>query len=413
MFQLIPQKRAESGNRDLMVEVNTKLVLNEIRQAESISLTELHKRTPLSTGTIANVINSLKSFNLIEDDGVGVATVGRKPKMLRFNSQVKMIICAEMFADETRLAIMDLDANIEKEICFPTFPHDGPQRVFDDFAKHINDLLKEMNLNKDKILGLGLSFEGMIEPVQGRLLLSSRFGWRNVPVKTYLEELLDINTYVDGEGFAMALGEYYHGSGRDLDNIICLNIDSGLGAISILGGKCCRGRNNMAGEIGHWITQPDGDLCRCGKQGCLETIASGWAIRTKIRNELMAGTKSVIDIDAFNELSTRMAMSMVFEAAEQRDELALNIINDCGKHLGMATSFLINCFDPESVILTGCVSSESKGMLRCVIEKVAFENMLDSGGRSLKIVEGVLGEKAGLYGVVGKIQEEAFSMPAL
>ena len=169
----------------------------------------------------------------------------------------------------------------------------------------------------------------------------------------------------------------------------------------------------MAGEIGHWTIKPGGDLCRCGKRGCLETTASGWAIMTRVRNKLSEGKKSIIDIDSFNKVSTRMAMRMVFDAAAQKDQLALEVINECGAHLGMATSFLVNCFDPELVILTGCVTSESRGMIRSIIKKVASQNILKGAGRKLRIVEGVLGEKAGLYGVAGEILEEAFSMPTL
>lgn len=201
MFQLLPQLQTKSESRRLMVEINSKLVLNQIRQAERISLTELLKQTPLSTGTISNVIHSLKRANLIKDDGVGESQVGRRPKMMRFNPEAKMIMSAEMFADETRLAVMDLDAEIKQEACFATFPERGPQQVFDNFARHLHKLMDTMHLRRDRILGLGLSFEGMIEPVQGRLLISSSFSWRNVPIKTYLEELLGMRTYVEGSRF--------------------------------------------------------------------------------------------------------------------------------------------------------------------------------------------------------------------
>jgi predicted NBD/HSP70 family sugar kinase len=208
----------------------------------------------------------------------------------------------------------------------------------------------------------------------------------------------------------MALGEHWYGAGKGTGDMIIIDIDAGIGASAISDGRIVRGRHSMEGEMGHNLIIPDGPLCICGKRGCLEAVASGSAIISKIRHGLKEGIKSNIS-DLINSPSTRMAIRAVFQAAKEGDEFANQVINEAGYYLGLAIAVIINYTDPELVVLTGCVTSEGKGMLLKIIKDVVYERVVDSSSRTIRIEEGVLGDNATLIGAATLVYREAFRLP--
>ena len=399
-----------TGNRKLMREVNTNLVLNLIRRADRISSADITKRTRLSAGTVASVVRELIGGKFIEKVGPGESTVGRKPTLLRFNPEARWVIGAGFFADETQLAIVDLNGNIKKQTTFLTHPDRGPEAVFANFASETNRLLADSRIARRRVLGVGVGFEGLADRATGGLSLSVRFGWRNVPVREHIERELGIRTLVDSDGCAMALGEYRFGVGRGAGDMVILDVDAGIGAVAIANGSICRGAHSMAGEIGHTLMVPDGPICRCGKRGCLETVASGSAVVADVRRERAQGRKSSIS-EMVDSHSTREAVRAIFHAAKERDPYALEVIHQAGHYLGLATAAVINFADPELIILTGCVTDESDGMILDAIRRVAGEQVIDSEVRTIRIEEGMLGKDAVLVGAATLVYEEVFKPP--
>jgi len=394
-----------------MRESNRNLVLNLIREKEPISQVEIAGDTHLSNATVTNIIKELNKQNFIEKVGEGKSNGGRRPTLLCFNPDVHYVIGVEFFADEMNVAVLNLAASIKKRIKVPTEPEKGYEAVFKKFARVAEGLLKELEIDKKNVMGVGVSFEGVVEHNKGELILSSRFGWRNVPIKEHIEKEFGIDTFVGADGETMLLGEHWHGVGKGAGDVVLIDVDAGVGSVAISGGRMYRGVNGMAGEIGHTLAVLNGPECKCGKRGCLETVASGSAILSKFRQGLEEGRESTISHNIMNSPSTRVAVKAVFDAAREGDEFALNVVNRSGYYLGMATAAVINYADPELIILTGCVIQESQGMILKIIRDITREQVVDAESRKIRIEEGSLGENAALIGAAILVYRDIFRLP--
>ncbi|MFH0796367.1 MAG: ROK family protein [Candidatus Omnitrophota bacterium] len=390
-----------TADRDSMKDWNTRLVLSLIRNQSNISQAEISRKTGLSPGTIVNVTRRLKEQGVIKAAGQGKSGIGRPPVILRFNPKTRYVISAAFFALETKIAILDLEGNIQKKISYPTRPEKGRKSVFQNFRKQTEHLLSQLSIPKEKICALCASFEGIVDSQIGSLVYSAHLKWRNLPVKSILEKTMGLPTFVDNEGRAMALAEYWFGMGKPSRHMVTVDIDAGIGSATILDGRLLYGTHQMEGEIGHTLVLPDGPLCRCGRRGCLETISSGSAILRRVRESL----------PKISDLPERQVMKMVFQEAKKGDGVAFQVIRDASYHLGRAIAGIVNYADPDMVVLTGYVAEADPGILLTLIQKEFRQAVFKDKRRKIEIVKGKLGENAVLIGNACLAYQEMFSLP--
>jgi predicted NBD/HSP70 family sugar kinase len=397
-----------TGNRLLMREVNSKLVLGVIRRSETVSQVELLKKTRLSVGTVASIVKELKGQGLVEEVGLGQSVIGRRPMLLQFNPRARYIVGVELTADRTRVALLDLAGTIVLKTDRITVTDSDPQSALGAVCADALSLIKKVGVSREKLLGIGISVEGVIDPNQERLMFSANLGWRDVSVKEILESGLGVPAAMSNSGGA--IGEYLYGAGKGCKSVICLEVDSGIGAITMLDGHVVRGAHGMAGEIGHSQAVPGGDVCSCGKRGCLETIASAKAIIARFCRERRAGRPSSLP-KTIDRRSASKAIRLIGTAAEKGDSLANEVIEETGRHLGIAVAALVNFFDPELVVMTGMVAYQGGSKLLNVVRRTAAEHVLQDESRSLQIEQGTLGDNAALIGAAASVCEKAFRVP--
>ena len=102
--------------------------------------------------------------------------------------------------------------------------------------------------------------------------------WREFPLRSSLEKLVQMPVYIDGDAKALVQGEVWCGAVAGQTDVVGMVVSTGVGGGIISGGKVLDGRSGNAGHIGHVIVVPDGRLCACGSRGCLEAHASGRSI---------------------------------------------------------------------------------------------------------------------------------------
>jgi predicted NBD/HSP70 family sugar kinase len=398
------------GSRQLLREINRNQILNIAREKRKISHRDITKLTGLSKATVTSIIKEVSDEGFLEVVGPGESKLGRKPIILQFNYDTHHVLSAMFFADKVQLAILNLDGQITDQLEFETKVNESLDSIIKRFASNAREILSKNNLSINDVLGVGASFEGIVDSDNGMLILSARSGWKNVPVKELIEDALDLSAIIISDGAAMALGEYKYGAGQGYTHIVCIDIDFGIGTVELKNGRVCQGSHNMAGEIGHTTIMKNDCKCKCGKNGCLETIASGWVILEKIQNRLKEGCKSIIS-DQIHAPIMSVAIRAVFEAAHKGDGLALEVINDAGLYIGMALAGVVNYADPELVVMTGCVMHESDGMMLDIVKKSSQKYILDSGIRTLEIKEGILLSNAALIGNAALVCDETFRIP--
>ena len=142
----------------------------------------------------------------------------------------------------------------------------------DDIWEFISYKLSEP-LGQNRILGIGVGAPGFVNERTGKVYEAVNIGWKNLPLAKTLQEKAGIPVFVENDANIAALGEYWEGHGNQVENLIIITLGTGVGGGIISDGEILHGENGTAGEIGHIIVNPNGPLCNCGRNGCLDTIA--------------------------------------------------------------------------------------------------------------------------------------------
>ena len=162
---------------------------------------------------------------------------------------------------------------------------------------------------------------------------------------------------VDNDANAAAQGESRFGAGKGQRFVLCVNLGTGIGGALVLDGRVFRGANGMAGEFGHMQVVEDGHRCPCGNRGCWEQYASGNALEREARELVVARSPMAHRLAALCGGDPALLPGpLVTEAARDGDPLAVELLADMGRWLGVGLANLVAAFDPSCVIIGGGVS---------------------------------------------------------
>lgn len=245
-------------------------------------------------------------------------------------------------------------------------------------------------------LALGFGVVGYTDPAAGVWVQAI-----NVPI-SHPVHLADefgaaygVPVALDNDVHAATLAELQLGVGRQATDFIYLNVGTGIAAGLVCNGQLVRGANNYAGELGHMVVEPDGDLCKCGRRGCLEPVASGGGILTQIRARLGSFPDSMLhQITESETLTTHH----VFTAADAGDALATEVANRAVRGLSLALINLVNLLNPQLIVYGGGVFGDG-----WLIQRVTSEVMACALPVSRQTLQGIIpsplhGDRVGLLG---------------
>jgi len=194
----------------------------------------------------------------------------------------------------------------------------------------------------------------------------------------------------------MAYGEFCAGAVEEEKDVLFLNLDYGIGVGILFDGQVYYGKSGYAGEVGHMPIFDNERICHCGKKGCLETEASGWALTRMFREKLAEGSSSVVtSVKRINPED--ITMDDIIEAALNDDVLAIELIARVGENLGRGIAALINVLNPELVVLGGSLISTGD-YLYLPIKTALNKYSLSLVNNDSQLKMSILGERAGILG---------------
>ena len=206
-----------------------------------------------------------------------------------------------------------------------------------------------------EILGVGVGAPGPLDTKRGIVLLTPNLGWVNMPLRQLIHDRLGLPAALDNDANCAVLGEWWVGAARGARHAIGITIGTGIGGGLIVDGRLYHGASDVAGEIGHTTIDTEGRRCKCGNYGCLEAYASGPNIALRAVEEMEAGAESRLRALVGGDLG-KVTAQTVYQAAADGDELALEVVNDTAKFLGVGIGNLLNVFNPEVVVVCGGVT---------------------------------------------------------
>lgn len=394
---------------------NRSLLLRLLLIHEPVSRVELASITGLTMPTVHGLTKELMQEGIVEELGTTDPQgggAGRKAALLGLKSRSRVSIGVDLGVHTTRIGVLDIKGEVlaETQIVRHTIDEE-PYDTLDKVFSAIEDVLEEASVNPRNIVGLGIGVPGLVDVAAGHVRRTPNLGWQGIPLGAWFQERLALPVIIDNNIRAMAIGERMFGKGRKEANLISFFVGPGIGAGILINDKIFRGVSDGAGEVGHTLIDPQGPICRCGRQGCLEAIASNTAIIRKV----WEATKTGQDIELRNlvlqELSDQESAELTIEDvvrwAELGNAYCKALLEDAGRFLGEGVANLINLFNPELIIVGGELFNHSDlvfNSLAATARQKAFSVPADS----VALAKTDFGKSQGLIGAGALALREFF-----
>jgi N-acetylglucosamine repressor len=386
--------RNKTGNNKFLKNYNETGILDLIRTNMAVSRADLTKITGLSATAIGAIVASLQTKGYIHETGIGESKGGRKPVLLQLKPGSYYTIGID--ADVSCLSFVLMD--ITGQTVFEAMSEIPSPCIFEDIAGMIaisvKSMLERFSIEEERLLGIGISVPGIVDSDSHVVVLAPNLGWENVDFRAELKGIFNTPVYVENEAMASAICENWLGACRDVNNFVCINIKSGIGAGIFTDGRLYRGAGGSAGEVGHIVVDENGPRCGCGNYGCLETMASTVMIVEKTRKMVRQGIDSslneVLEVEDID-------IDYIVSAARNGDEAVKAILLESARFLGIALSSLVNTLNPSKIVI-GKEFVKYGDLVMDGIKGIVSSKALKKPASNVEIVTSEIGEKASTLG---------------
>jgi predicted NBD/HSP70 family sugar kinase len=377
-------------------------IVNMVRAGEAVTRPEIGRLTGLGRGVVAQRVDQAIEMGYLEDAAFGPSSGGRAPRTLRFRSERGRIVICALGALHIHVGVSDLDGQILAQSHRDWSIARGPADTLATALEMVDEILSE---DDTPVWAVAVGVPGPVDFATGRPVAPPIMpGWNGFDVRRRFEQRFDAPVWVDNDVNILALGERARRRTAAPDLIYC-KIGSGIGAGLLSHGRIHRGANGAAGDIGHVRVADSEHLCRCGKVGCLEAVAGGWALVRDAEAAIAGGARGLLAAQAGRgEAIDPEAISV---AAADGDALSISLIQGSARVVGESIAALVNMFNPGVIVIGGAVASAGEVFLAEVRQRV-YELSLPLATRDLSIVNSVNDPSAPLRGGVELVQEQLF-----
>lgn len=314
------------------------------------------------------------------------------------NVMASVALAVDLGGTNVRCSVVDSDGKLLFESRESSGADEGPDSVIRRIVRLVHAAAEDQNLPSE--VAIGVVAPGPLDPQAGVVHFSPNLaGWDDVPLRDRIEQGTGRRAILANDANAAALGEFYFGSAKEVENMIYIGLGTGLGGGVIAEGKLIDGKRGMGGELGHTVISIHGPRCTCGSQGCLEAYCSGWAIARdgkalvrSNRGPLIARFAGAGEIDA----------RAVARAAEAGDVDAAAVIEHAGYALGAGFATFINIFNPEMIVIGGGLARIGRRLLdpaQRTMRSYALPDLLTD----VALSGSALGTRTGIYGAAALV----------
>jgi len=335
-------------------------IIKHLYYKKVLSLTDLSKLTKKSLPLVTSIVNSLVSEGYVMEQGLAPSTGGRRPLMFLINPDLKKYIVAiAMDQLVTRLSIYDLSRRMIIPVQMLSFDMTEPDSDVNVLADFINKSITDSGIDKADILGVGMGMPGFVNAEEG--INHSYLKVKNATLKKYISKELGLPVFIDNDSSLIALAELNFGEAIDLKDVMVVNIGWGTGLGMIMNGELYRGSGGYAGEFSHIPLSSSGNLCSCGRKGCLEVDTSLLVMADKAEKAIAEGAESSMQ-ELFKD-KAKHPSDHFLQAVGQQDPVAISILTKASFQLGKGLATLIHILNPECIVLSGRGAKAGKMLL--------------------------------------------------
>ena len=296
----------------------------------------------------------------------------------------------------------------------PTYVERGADSATHRMAEAVEEAIEAAGIKREDVAQVGLGSPGTLDLAEGKLVRPSNLpGWDFYPIQSKLAEYSNLPVTFAHDGPAAAFAEYWVGAGKGEPGLIVLTLGTGVGCGIVLDGHVWNGIHSHGGEAGHNLidTSENARLCKCGQRGHLEAYASATGVANRTIEYVEAEFKTSLTERVRARKRNDEIPKMVFEEAEQGDELAIRIVKETARYLAYGMVSLIHTLDPSCILLGGAMTfggdatETGRMFLKAVHDETCSRIFLHLAER-LKVKYATLGGDAGYIGAAGLARQE-------
>jgi Transcriptional regulator/sugar kinase len=370
-----------------------KKILSYFAYESDATIPDLSKVFNISVPKMNELISELMATGLVKDYGKISTALGRRPNLYGLAADSAFFVGVEVKNNHVNIGMVDFKNNLIKTSLMIPYSLKNSLSSLNALCDIIQTFIKEQKKYARKILGIGINLSGRINFKTGYSY--SYFNFDEEPLSSVIEKKLGILTYLENDSRAMAYGEFCSGVVTNEKNVLFINFDYGIGLGVMINGELYYGKSGFAGEFGHIPFFQNELICHCGKKGCLETEASGKALREQFIQKIKEGANS--SLTARYKTPDEITLEDILQAATKDDTLAIELIGKISEKLGKGIAVLINLYNPELIILGGSIAQTGDYVfypIKTAIQKYSLS--IVNSDTQLKISK--LGEMAGIVG---------------
>ncbi len=332
--------------------LNRQMVLREIYRQGLVSRTGLVPGTGLTGTGISRITRELIEAGVVEEGSQlpRHGTPGRPETELAISGAVAHVIGISLHVDSRSIVLADVLGVVKDRVNLDIPFSEAPEKVINRIGDLVLELIARNNLEKQCVIGIALALAGKIEPLEGVLVESRVYHWKELPVRDLLRARTGIPVAIENLNSVINLAESHFGQSQGYENVVTIRVGTGyVGASLMADGRLVRGRRSAAGLIHHVPMNANDILCECGRRGCMNAVASGFGILARKNNRKRVaftpgdppdGNEQILDI---------------IESAERGDDLCRRLLREGGEALGLYIAQLAEAVSPEAVVIAGKV----------------------------------------------------------
>ncbi|TWH00928.1 putative NBD/HSP70 family sugar kinase [Nocardioides sp. J9] len=368
-----------------------------LRSGRASTRADLRGLTGLSRTAVVARVAALTDAGLLRTGAELASTGGRPPGSLVFDTGAGVVLAAAIGRSRSQVAVFDLGG---AELASSAVDHEvgaGPHDVMPVVADQLRTLLAAGPATALGVLGIGVSLPGVVDAERGVSVDTPVMaGWDGVPLAPYLADVADAPILLANDADTMARSEFL-GHATPTDDLLVVKASTGIGLGVLAGGRIVTGARGGAGDLGHTkVAEAAGRPCRCGDVGCLETVASGWALVARLREEGRT-------VDHVRDL---VAQALAGDAE------AKQLLRESGRQVGELLAVAINLLNPRAVVLGGDMAG-AYDVYAAGVREAVYAKASALATRELQFLPATYGDRAGLVGCAALALDAVLSPAAV
>lgn len=338
---------------------NHSAVLYLLNKNGNMSRKDIAEYLGLTQAAVSKISRELIEKNCIcelGEEDTEASKAGRRKILLSLNYDGNLTVSVSIETNYCAYGLYTLDA---KPIASGVVPFDedkSAEEYIKSICKNIKFLIEESNTDFSKIIGVGVGVVGSVNE-NGETVGTYGLWGKGIKIKEIFEKELELDCVVENNVKAFADAHLIFSDSQEDENLLFVKWGPGVGSAIVIGSKVLKGTDNSAAEIGHYIVKPDGEKCRCGRRGCLETQVSARAIIDSVKNFYSKEKTPILYEKTDGNVDNINVLKLL--GSDKLDECVLDHVDKRINRMARAVVNAATIIDPDRVIIFGSMFTEN------------------------------------------------------